>query len=266
MAVILLHLTGKSLEFRQGHSHSLPLFPLSHSFCFICIFPDLHRQIEVELGSFSATDELITPVKKFCLSRTQMKSKIILSLEKIKTGIGKKDWVHNKAFQIWAAFRSYWTVILNARALLHESSLHPKHRQSSRKQIFHRSFPAVPLFSYTFLYYWTYFLPLPMIFSVLFLYHPLLFSFLVQCKAVPVPLETLALVSVNFFPLLVQRAVNLSRHNITRLFIPPVSLCFYRSRGSRKQNRGLHPLHHLASQAYRILQGEFEIPVTDTLL
>lgn len=94
-----------------------------------------------------------------------------------------------------------------------------------------------PLVSYTFLYFWTYFLLLPMIFSGLFLYHPLLFSLLVQFKAVPVPLEALALVLVNLFSLPVQRAVNFNRHNITRLFIPPVSLCFYRTRSSGKQNR-----------------------------
>lgn len=133
----------------QDHSHSLPLqgqrvqalIPLSHSFWLICIFPDLHWKVEAELGSFSATDELITPVKNFCLSHIQMKSKISLSFGIIKSGIGKMEWVHNKAFQIWAAFNSYGTLILNARALLHESSLHPKHSSQAED----RTFPVVPL-------------------------------------------------------------------------------------------------------------------------
>lgn len=111
--------------------------------------------------------------------------------------------------------------------------------QNTENQPANRTFPAAPLLSYTFLYYWTYFLLLPMIFGVFSLYHPLLFSFLVQCKAVPVPLEALALVPVNFYSLLVPRAVNFNRQNVIRLFIPPVSLCFYRTGGSRKQKRGL---------------------------
>lgn len=127
--------------------------------------------------------------------------------------------------------------------------------QTTGSQVENRFFVGLSLlshlFSYNFLYCWTYFLPLPMIFSVLFLCHPLLFSFLAQCKAVPAPLEALALVSVNFFSPPVQRAVNFNRHNITRLFIPPVSLCFYRSKGSRKKTR---VLSSFASFSQPILQ------------
>lgn len=167
-------------------SHSLPLqgqwiqalTPLSHSFYFICIFPDLHWKIQVELGTFSATDGLITPVKIFSLSHTQMKSKIRLSVGIIKTGTGKKDRAHGKAFQIDAAFKSCWTLFLNASVLLYESSLHPKQGQSSRKQAFVSLSLLSPLFSYTFLYYWTSFLSLPMNFFgfVLVLPPPLFFS------------------------------------------------------------------------------------------
>lgn len=138
------------------------LTPLSRSFYFICSFPDFHWKIQVELSTFSVTDELTTPVKVFCLPHTQMKSKIRLSIAIIKIGTGKKDWTHGKAFKIQAAFKSYWTLFLNASILLYESSLHPKQGQSSRKQAFCRVFPAVPLvLLHMFLYYWTSFLSLP---------------------------------------------------------------------------------------------------------
>lgn len=105
-----------------------------------------------------------------------------------------------------------------------------------------------------------------MIFSVSFLYHPLLFSFLVQRKAVPVPLEALALLPVNFFSLLVQRALNLNRHNTTRLFILSVALCFYRTRGSRKQNRGLSSFASFSQPAPQDPTRRVSYPWTDTLI
>lgn len=74
------------------------LTTLLHSLYFICIFPDLHWRIQIELGTFSATEELITAVKIFCLPHTQMKSKIRLSTTIIKIGIGKEDWTHSGVF------------------------------------------------------------------------------------------------------------------------------------------------------------------------
>lgn len=108
-----------------------------------------------------------------------------------------------------------------------------------------------------------------MIFSISFLYHPLLFSFLVQRKTVPVPLEALALLPVNFFSLLVQRALNLKRHNTTRLFIPSVALSlslFYRTRGSRKQNRGLSSFASFSQPAPQDPTRRVSYPWTDTLI
>lgn len=154
--------------------------------------------------------------KKILLVSYPNEKMISFSFGIIKIEIGKKDWVHNKAFQIWAAFKSYWTLILSAGTLVHESSLHPKHRKPD--------FPCCPLESLThFSISGHYFLLLPMIFSGLFFYHPLLFSLLVQFKAVLVPLEALALVLVNLFSLPVQRAVNFNRHNITQTAYSP---CF----------------------------------------
>lgn len=115
------------------------------------------------------------------LPHTQMKSRIRLSVGIIKIGIGKKDWAHGKAFQTQAVFKSYWTLFPNASVLLCESSLRPKQGQSSRKQAFCRSFPAVLLvLLHVFLYYWTSFLSRPMNFWGFILVLPLLFSFLVQ--------------------------------------------------------------------------------------
>lgn len=212
----------------QTRAHWLPFFastramdqaltPLSHSFYFIRIFPDLCWKIQVEFGTFSATDGLVTPVKVFCLPHTQTKTKIRLSSRIIKIGRGKQDWAYGKAFQMQAAFKSYWTLFLNASVFLHESSLHPKQGQSSRKQAFCRSFPAVPLvLLHMFFYYWTSFLSLPMIFCFVLLYScttPSSFLFLYNATAVLVPLVALALVSAYFSSLLLQRVVNFNRHN-----------------------------------------------------
>lgn len=149
---------------------------------FISIFPNLHWKIQTQLGAFGTTEELINPVKVFCLPHTQMKSEIRLSVGIIKIGTGKKAWAHGKAFQIPAAFKSYQTLFLNASVLLHESSLHPKQGQSCRKQAFCRYFPPVPLVLLHVSLLLDIFSFSPHgFFFVLFLYYPLLFCFLVQC-------------------------------------------------------------------------------------
>lgn len=227
------------------------LTTLLHLLYFICIFPYFHWRIQIEPGTFSATEELITAVKIFCLPHTQRKSKIRLSPTILKIGIGKEDWTHSRAFHIQAACKSYWTLALNASILLYESSLHPTQGQPSRKQAFVGLSLLFPLFSYTcFSSTGHLFFLSPWNFLVLFLYYPLLL-FWYKATAVLVPLVALALVSVYFFWSEEWQVLT----GTTRLFIPPVSLCFYTSRGSRKQRAFIPCMVQAASPTRSCREG-----------
>lgn len=122
-----------------------------------------------------------------------------------------------------------------------------------------------PLFSYTFLYYWTSFLSLPMDF---FLFYscttPSSFVFLYNATAVLVPLVALALTSIFFFSLVVQRVVSFNGHNST-VYSPYFSaVTELEAAGNKRED--FHHMHHSISQSYKILYGGFDIPVLEILL